>query len=228
MKFLSGFVTMGSGSIGGLCASHNRFGRYLRGKVVPVNPATARQVSVRNALAQLSTRWRDTLTAGQRSAWETYAENTPVTDALGAGITLTGLNWYVACNTLRLQAGLAVVDDGPIVFGLATMSPVSGVLTASDDTVAVTFVNTDDWAGEVGGALLVYGSIGKSPTINFFKGPYRYANKIAGAVSPPASPADIVLVDNIAAGQKVFLKAVALRADGRFSAPFRLAVVAGA
>jgi len=228
MKFASGFVTMASGSMGGMTASRNRFGRYLRARVNPVNPGTDRQTSVRNNLATLSIRWKQTLTDAQRSAWETYAVNTPVVDNLGASQTLTGLNWYVACNSLRLQASLAIVDDGPTEFGLAQLSPVSAAITASDDTAAITFVNTDQWATEVGGALLVFGSVGKSPSISFFKGPYRYASKIAGAVSPPASPQDVVLVDNIANGQKVFLRAIAIQADGRISDPFRFSDVSAA
>ncbi len=228
MKFASAFVTMASGSMGGLCASHNRFGRYFREKVVPVNPNTSRQVDVRNALAQLAARWKQTLTDAQRSAWSTYAENTPVTDRMGASQTLTGLNWYVACNSLRMQAGLSVVDDGPVVFGMASLSDVSAAVTASDDTAAITFVNTDAWATAVGGALLVYSSIGKSPAINFFDGPYRYAGKIPGAAVAPTSPADVVLPDNLAENQKVFLRAVAVLADGRISSPFRFSDVVAA
>ena len=226
MKFKSGFMTMASGSMGGMTASHNRFGQYLRSKVVPVNPNTSRQVAVRNYLATLAIRWKQTLTAAQRSAWETYAVNTETIDNLGSSRTLTGLNWYVACNSLRLLAGLAIVDDGPTEFGLAQLSPVSAAVTGSNDTAAVTFANTDQWATEVGGALLVFGSVGKSPSISFFAGPYRYANKVAGAVSPPTSPANIVLVDNVAATQKVFLKAVAIQADGRISNPFPFSGIA--
>lgn len=221
MKFASGMITMASGSMGGLTASHNRYGKYFREKVVPVNPNTVRQTSVRNSLATLAIRWKQTLTEAQRSAWNTYAINTPVTDKMGASQTITGLNWYVACNSLRLLAGLAVVDAGPTEFGLAQLSAVSAAVTGSDDTAAVTFSNTDQWATEVGGALLVFGSVGKSPSISYFNGPYRYANKIAGAVSPPTSPQDVVLADNVAEGQRVFLRAIAVQADGRISDPFR-------
>lgn len=222
MRFSSLVYSKASGSVGGLTYSHNKAGMYTRTRSTPVNPNTARQIAVRNAVGVLTSRWKETLTAGQRAAWDTYAVNTPVTDKMGDTQLLTGLNWYVACNTLRIQCSLSIVDDGPTTYGLATLTPITATITASTKTAAVTFTNTDDWAGEVGGALLVYGSTGKSPTINFFKGPYRYANKIAGAVSPPASPANVVLVDALTAGQKVFLKAVAIRADGRISSPFRL------
>lgn len=226
MKFTSPIIAMGSGSIGGATYSHNRYGKYIREKVKPVNPNTARQVAVRNWLSGLAARWRDVLTNAQRLGWTEYANQTTTVGKLGESQTLTGLNMFVAANVLRQQAGLAIISAPPAAPGLAQLSAVSGTLTASNDTVSLAFTNTDGWAGEVGGALLLYGSTGRSAAINYFNGPYRYANKVSGAVTPPTSPASIVLADNIIVAQKVFLKAVCVRADGRFSAPFRLDVTA--
>jgi hypothetical protein len=84
-----------------------------------------------------------------------------------------------------------------------------------------TFTNTDTWATAVGGALLVFMSRGQSPTINSFKGPYRFAGKVAGAVSPPTSPQNITSPFTLAATQRVFVRFIAVTADGRVSADFR-------
>ncbi|KKM06452.1 hypothetical protein LCGC14_1743870, partial [marine sediment metagenome] len=48
MLFKSGLITQGSGSIGGLTASHNRGGMYFRARTIPTNPATSFQTVVRN------------------------------------------------------------------------------------------------------------------------------------------------------------------------------------
>lgn len=218
MKFKSALGTSFSGSVGGLTASHNRGGLYFRARRVPTNPASGQQQVVRNAVAVLTSRWGSTLTQVQRDAWQTYATNTPKVDRLGDSINLSGVNWYIACNTPRVQGSLAIVDAAPTTFGLATISPPE--VDAFDDTnnqVDVGFTNTDAWANETGGALLIYASRPQNPGIEFFKGPYRLAGVIAGAVSPPTSPATLDLPFPIAVGQQVFFEARALRADGRVS-----------
>lgn len=220
MKFTSGHIVQASGSVGGLVYSHNRYGNYVRAKATPVNPGTARQTAVRSVFASLAEAWRDILTPAERVAWGTYALNTPIVDRLGRSQTLTGLNWYIACNSLRLQASLTRVDTAPALFGLADLTAPVFTFDASSTQVSTVFTNTDEWAGEVGGALLIFASAPKGPAINFFKGPFKYLGLIAGAVSPPTSPQVKTLADAVVAGQQAWGKAVAVRADGRISLPF--------
>lgn len=218
MKFTSALMTAASGSLKGIVASHNRGGAYLRGRVIPVNPASTFQQTIRNALSTLQTRFLSTVTAAQRAAWATYAENTPITNKLGATVKLTANQWYVACNSLRLQASVAIVDAGPTVFGLPTLTLPVPTIVAAGTTVSVAYTNTDAWANEVGGELLVFASRSQNATINFFKGPYRFAGKVNGAGTPPTSPAVITLPFVIGpVGSKMFFRFVALRADGRKS-----------
>lgn len=215
-------VVAASGSVGGQTFSRNRYGPYVRTKAMPVNPNTAFQQAVRTIMAGLMTAWRDTLTDEQRAAWTTYAENTPVPGKFGESTILTGNAMYARCNVPRLQAGLARVDPGPTTFGVDSFTAPVPTADASDDEVSVAYTNTDDWAGEVGGALLIYLSRPKGPGINFFKGPYQYAGKVAGAALPPTSPEVITAPFALAEGQKVFMKVVSVRADGRISSPFRV------
>lgn len=211
-------MTAASGSLKGIVASHNRGGAYLRGRVVPTNPNSSFQQTMRNALSTLQTRFLTTVTAAQRLAWQTYAQNTPVTNKLGASVLLTANQWYVACNSLRLQAGVAIVDAGPVTFGLPTLTLPVPTIVAAGTTVSVAYTNTDSWANEVGGELLVFASRAQNATINFFKGPYRFAGKVNGAGTPPTSPAVITLPFPIGpVTSKMFFRFVALRADGRKS-----------
>lgn len=216
MKYTSALLTAASGKLRGIVASHNRGGSYFRGLTVPTNPNTAQQQSVRNNLASLQVTFANTLTGAQRTGWQTYATNTPVTDALGHSITLTGQQMFVKCNSLRLQAGLSVIAAPPGLYGLAALTLPVPTIIAAGTTASVAITNTDAWAGEVGGALLIYASRPFGGTINYFKGPYRYAGKVAGAVSPPTSPATVTLPFTIgSATTKMGFRFVAVRADGR-------------
>ena len=216
MKYKSALLTTGSGKLRGIVASHNRGGQYLRGLTIPVNPNTSQQQAVRNALSTLQVRFSNTLTLAQRNGWATYAINTPVTDALGDSITLTGQQMYVKCNVPRLQSGAAVVDAPPSTSGLISLTLPVATIAAAGTTASVAFTNTDSWAIAAGGYLLVYASRLISPTVNFFKGPYRFAGKVAGGVTPPTTPAVITLPFTIGAtGTKMGFRYVATGLDGR-------------
>jgi hypothetical protein len=222
MLFKSQIVTAASGSIGGATFSRNRSGMYIRGRSIPVNPASSFQQVVRNALAQLVTRWTETLTQAQRDLWETYAANVPVLNPLGDAINLSGQNMYVRSNASRIQSGVAdlpIVDAAPGTFDLGTFSPPSFTASAADQELHVNFTEADDWVGEEGSALLVYSSRPQQASIGFFKGPYRFGGEVLGAVAPPTTPGDITTPFAFVLGQRVFAQFRVTRADGRLSTP---------
>ena len=221
MKFKSQTLTQASGSVGGLTFSHNQGGLYTRARSIPTNPATAFQVAVRNFVTQLANNWGSVLTAAQRTEWRIYNENVQFPDAFGDPRSIGAMPNYVRSNVARLQAGLARVDTGPAIFNTGEFSPLTFTVDAATDDVDVAFDNTDDWASEVGSALLLYASAPQSPTIDFYKGPYRFAGLVAGAAVPPTSPATILLPFAVVAGQKIFFQARVTRADGRLSGTFR-------
>lgn len=223
MKFKSALVTQASGSIGGATFAHNRGGLYIRARSIPVNTNTSFQQTVRNLMSQLTSRWVNTLTDTQRASWSAYAELTPITDSLGEPRTIPPLAMYVRSNIARAQAGQTIIDDGPTIFGLPTLSAVSATFDATADEMDLTFVNTDTWANDDAGALAVFASRPQNPTINYFAGPYRLAGVVQGdGATPPTSPATIALPFPVAAGNKVFVQVRALDPDGRVSSPFRV------
>lgn len=215
-----------SGSVAGTTYSRNRFGSYAKRKSTPVNPNTTFQNAVRSAFSTLAARW-STLTAPQRSAWQTYSNSVPRSDTFGQPIVIDGRQMYIGCNSLRLQAGLSIVDAGPTILTLPGLTLPVPTITAGDP-ISLAFTGTDDWANEVGGALLLYTTDAKSPQTNYCKGPYRYAGKVAGAATPPTSPATVAAPHVYTAGQKIFWKAVAVMADGRQSAASYGSVFCGA
>lgn len=221
MKYTSAIAATGSGSIGGATASRNKGGQYFRRRAIPTNPATAQQTVVRNAVAALSNGWSNVLTAAQRTAWATYAENVSWVDTLGQSIKLSGQQMYVRSNAPRIQVGLATVPSGPTNYTLATLTIPTAAAVAATSVATVTFANTDAWAIAVGGALMFWFSRPQSVGINYFKGPYRYGFRINGAVSPPTSPGTGSIPFVGAAGNQIFWYARATNADGRLSAAIR-------
>lgn len=93
-----------SGSLGGLTASHNKGGLYLRRRSIPTNPNTARQQAVRALMSTLGAAWTSQLSDAQRLGWANYAAAVPVQDKIGMTINLTGQQMFVRSNTPRLQA----------------------------------------------------------------------------------------------------------------------------
>lgn len=227
MKFISQMVTAATGSIRGCTFSRNRSGAYIRGRVIPVNPGSSQQNTVRAALATLVARWTSTLTAAQRTAWETWAFNTPQTDPLGQSITITGQNAYIKCNAPRIQLGVSVVDVAPTVFAGAVLTP-PGIVsaTASTDILSISFTNSDAWAIGTGGYLGVFVGRPQNPSVLFFKGPYRFMGKISGAASPPTSPQPITSTFPFEVGQRVHAQFRALGIDARISSTQRQSILA--
>ena len=229
MKYKSALVTAASGSVNGLCASHNRGGQYFRARTIPTNPATSFQQAVRNLMSTLVAAWSNVLTSTQRQGWADYADQVEKTDSLGEKRKATALDWYVACNVPRLQIGTLVrIDNAPTNFTMASLTPPTITsITASTGILILAYTNTDAWATAVGGALAVYISRPASAGVSYFKGPYRFLGKVLGAASPPTSPfTSGASPFPMAAGNKVFVQVRALNSDGRISAPFRLSALA--
>lgn len=226
MKYKGLLVGPMSGSMNGVTASHNAGGQYLRARVVPVNGNTPQQQAVRGYFLTLAGKWNSLLTGAQRTGWDAYGAAVGTVDALGDPRQIAGMAAYIMCNVPRLQAGLTRVDAPPSVLVKPEFTlPVYTVTAPSTGSLA--FTNTDPWAGEVGGGLLLWSAMGQGTGVNYFKGPYRYAGKVAGAGTPPTTPQSIGPAFSVVAGQRVFYKVRCSRADGRLSGAAFLLSTAG-
>lgn len=209
-----------SGSLGNTTFSRNKGGAYARIRGIPTNPNTPDQQAARTNLSVATQRWSSTLTDAQRAEWETYAQNVPVTDALGAQIQLSGQQHYVRSATARLRAGLSVVDDGPAVFNLGDPpGPSFGGTFANDETGTVTFDAAAAWCDLDGAAMIIYGtrpvSAGKVVTHQ----PATLVTTIEGdSVTPPTSPLAVAAYPfPLENDQKIALRGRILYDDGRVS-----------
>lgn len=216
MLILSNLISKASGSVGGITASHNKGGMYLRARATPTNPNTTFQQNARNAMKSLTSDWSNTLTQAQRDAWAVYAANQPFTNRLGESKNIPPHSLYVRCNSPRSQNGLAVIDDAPTTYTLPTFTVTSVSASEATQLITVAFASGDAWEDD-GGALLVQASRPQSVGINSFTGPYRIADSIDGNAIPPTSPQTVAVPFPVVEDQKLFLRISATNPDGRLS-----------
>ncbi len=228
MKIKSQTFTQASGSLGGITASHNRGGLYLRARATPVNPNTPQQQEIRGFVAQLTSLWTNVLSPIDRATWDLYALNVPLPDRLGEPRNVGGLAMYVRSNVPRMQSPLPRVDQGPGIFDLGDYSPPTlGILSAAAGTIDVSFAASDAWPSETQAAMIMWTSRGKNPSINYFKGPYRKADRILGdQPAPPVPPSTLTPAFPVLEGQRYFFRFNVTRADGRLGAEYRLTALA--
>jgi len=219
-----------SGSIAGNTFARNRFGNYARARTKPINPKSANQVLVRAVMANLTTRWAQTLTAVQRAAWNLYGTNVNMLNRLGETIHLTGYNHYIRSNHWFARMGRTLVDDGPTVFELPDQDPTMSItISEATQQVTMTFDDTLDWCSEDNAMLVILQSDPQNPQREFFDGPWRGRSAKVGASGVPVtSPLDYASITVVTELQKVWARFRILRADGRLSQPFRANAFCGA
>lgn len=223
VRYGGGIVQM-SGSIAGNTFARNRYGNYVRSRIAPVNPQSPRQSAIRAIVAFVTTLWLSTLTQLQRDAWAVFANNVPAKNKLGEVINLSGFNQFVKSNIVAVNVGLAPILDAPVIFDLPGEDPEFNIaVDAGTGKITVAFDDNRDWLDEDDAALVVQMGIPVNSSISFFNGPWRHAGFVAGdSAIPPTTPdANIDVAFPVANGQRVYIRAKILRADGRLSDFFR-------
>lgn len=195
-----------SRSAGSTTASHNRYGAYLRNRVIPTNPASTAQTAVRDRLGTLSAAWRS-LTAAQRLAWEALAPSFVRTDSLGEPYTLNGFGAFMSVNQNLLAIGASQLSDPP------TYNPppalVSGVVTAAVALPSMSLAFSASPLG-TGTKLLSFATRPVSAGKNFMpNGEYKLIDVSAAAATTPLSLLtdwEAVFGTLSQVGEKIFFK----------------------
>jgi len=221
VRYGGGVVQM-SGSIAGNTYARNRFGNYVRARTKPVNPSSARQTRIRSIVAELTERWYSTLSAAQRTAWDTYAAAVVMKNRLGENIHLTGFNHFIRSNSGYVDLGGGYFDDGPVALTLPEKDAAFAIAASqATQLVTVTFNDNLDWCSEPGAGMYLLDGRPQNITRNFFAGPYRGLEWIGGIGAPGiASPQTHTGIFTLTEGQRIWCKARIIRYDGRLSEPF--------
>lgn len=217
MKFLSTVYGSTSGSVGGLTYSRNRGGPYTRTRTIPSNPATERQTIARENLASAVAWWTNTLTSVQREGWTAYAATTPVVDALGQQIILSGQQMFIRTSTVRAIAGLDQILVAPTMSGLGNTPQWTGdpVLDASAQTITA---EAEAEESVVTDFLLLYMTRPTTASRTAAHEPRRFIWQGNWVLLSESYTVAAPTTFAIALGQKVRVSAVIAWTDGRVSA----------
>lgn len=201
------------GSVAGTTFSRNTYGPYIRNKTSPVQPQSNPQQQQRSAFSSISRRWRDTLTAAQREAWEDYAAGTPIIDVFGNKQTLKGNAIYCAFNSTWLRNGETPVDVAPVTPGEAPMllatinfDAVAGIEL---DAFTPTLLNADKFSIQESAFPCSQGR-------NFFNGPFTHSSWEDGDV---AVPVVLRALADTSSGQRWWYRFRVYISDGRIGPP---------
>lgn len=194
-------IGMLSGALGNIVASRNRYGAYLRSRVVPTKVTSDFTNDVRGRLAYLSQYWAS-LTEGKKVAWNTWASTNPITDSLGDKRVLQGSAAFVQLNARKMQAGGDLIDVPPVAAAPSVVEGLAVAAAAGAGTASVTWTSGALPAGCCAAIwIAVVDSAGRSYYKNLLKLVHISA---AAGTSPQDVAADIVArFGNLIAGQVI-------------------------
>lgn len=112
-----------SGSIAGQVYSHNKGGPYIRNRGIPTISTTPEALAAKSRLSTEASFW-STITTIQRAAWDSYALQRPVINALGNPRHLSGFQHFTSINSRRAfnaDARLLVPPIATAPAGLLTL-----------------------------------------------------------------------------------------------------------
>lgn len=211
-----------SGSIAGVTASHNRFGQYERSRRTPVQPTLSeRQSTAKSNFAAASSAFAQ-LTGSQILAWNAYAEDHPVVNALGQSVKLTGHMMFVSINAQRFNVGADQLSDPPDTSEV--FAPTGIVVTAdAGPNVSIAFdaVAADSY-------LLVSASRPVSPAVSFNKTFRQMAVAVAAADEADITAAWLAGYGTVTEGLKIFFKLTPVNSRGVTGIPVIVSAIIAA
>lgn len=219
MLYRGSFVNDARGSLGGITASRNRGGSYLRRRVKPTQVPSDPRSRARADLGSQASAWSG-LTPEQRAAWDDRATTWTGVNKIGETIKLSGFNWFTRTNAQRALSGQAQVTDPFDDIPTTELHPPSaGALDASSQSLAFDVDSADAWAGDDNGRLLVFITRGQNPGRISPSGGFTFVAAFDGNTAVPTtgiSTSSLPVV--ITTGRQYFVRFVALDAEGRVSA----------
>lgn len=100
------------GSIGGLTFQNNTSGHTVRQRPIVRKSSTIKQQASHASHQSLLFEWQS-LTVTEKDLWNTFASVHDKIDKFGITKTLTGANWFLSVNFMRLLMGLSLLTSPP-------------------------------------------------------------------------------------------------------------------
>lgn len=172
-----------SGRIGSTIYARGPHGPYAYEFASRTDPNTTRQQSLRTWFTTAANIWK-LFTHETRTGWETYAENVAKNTILGRPNRCTGFNRFVGTYVFATQTYVSMTANAPTVFTLGRLGvplffPWAGVY------ILLAFDPTDDWIHDSNAGFSLYCSPPQPDTVNYYRGPYRWAGNALAPISGP-------------------------------------------
>ena len=201
-------ISEGRGSLNGTVFSRNSAGAYMRAKVSPAQPRTARQQQVRQQLSSASAGWRN-LTEDQRKAWIAAAAAATKINVFGDNVPLTGHQLYVRIARYAQEAGVTIPTDPPTIEATTGLDTLTLTADATPATLSLEFTPGTLPANV---KLLIDATDTLSAGISYAGGKYR---RIMVSDAAATSPIDLLSnwqakFGSLVSGAKVFVRVSAI------------------
>lgn len=226
VKF-SAIVSEMRNKLNGSVFARNRGGAYVRTKVTPLNPMTARQVSARSLLTGLAQSFRS-LSQEQITAWNNATSQWQTTDIFGDLVSPTGLALYVRLNSNIINGEGTPINTPPAPVGAEPLSTLSLVATVTGDVFDITYTPGSVPADH---AMYVESTEMLSPGINNANSRFRFITTAGASATSPldAFPEQTAKFGALVAGQKVFVRAKFINLlTGEVSLALKASAIVGA
>jgi hypothetical protein len=125
-----------SGKRGLNVSQAGQFGQISRTLAIPENPRTAAQMTVRDNLSRVASKWRK-LTETQRVEWMEAATAVKSTSRLGQNGNLSGFQLFAKINCTLAQFDQPQVDTPPVRPEFPDLAPQNLVITNTGGVVAL-------------------------------------------------------------------------------------------
>lgn len=218
MLFRGSFVSDVRGSLGGITASRNRAGNYLRARVKPTQVPSDPRSRARADLGSQASAWQ-ALTSVQRDAWNDVATVWTSVNRIGESIKLSGFGWFCKANASLALGGQAAVTAPPTTIPSTELHPPTAlVLDISAHSLTASVDSGDPWAGSATARLLVFITQGQNPGRASPSGGFTFVAAFPGNASPVTAITTATLPVALTTGRVYFVRFVAVDALGRVSA----------
>lgn len=172
-----------SGRVGDRVFTRNQHGSYSYLWASRVDPNTVNQQRARSWFASASTMWRS-LPPAWRVEWATYAANLQRSIPAKRSCGISGFNFFVGTTMLQAFIYIPGHNRAPTTFTLGRLGPPAYAHLAGSFIVA-TFDPTDDWLQHANAGFALFTSPPQPVTVNYYKGPFRYAGSVTGGLPGP-------------------------------------------
>lgn len=192
-----------SGRIGGIVYSHNRGGAYIRNGAMPTTSTTPYAQAAKARLAYFSALWAVGSAANQQ-AWKLWATQNPITNRLGAQITLSGHAAFVKLNIRADLGGGSVISLPPIVPPPAGITLGATVFNLTGNVITYAYTPTPIGANY---CVMTEAAVSDNPGVAYVRNLYKLVQvSAANAASPVDYEASLgTRFGTLQVGQRVFV-----------------------